>query len=103
MTVSIYGASDDLVEVEGDVREEFSYGDGPGYVALSSGVLLSIEYTRAGIWRIAPVSVPDGVVVAVKQAVSADDDVYSDTATVEGDIAWVAYATEYATRKPVRA
>jgi hypothetical protein len=46
----IYGASDDLVEVEGDVREEFNPGDGPSYLAVSDGTVLRIAYD--GRWRI---------------------------------------------------
>lgn len=55
MEILIYGASDDLVEVEGAIREEFSYGDDEAehdLLAFSDGTLLSIKYANDGCWRI---------------------------------------------------
>jgi hypothetical protein len=52
--ISIYGASDDLVEVEGDVSEEFNHYDSeeePCYLAFSDGTLLKVQYLE-GVWRI---------------------------------------------------
>lgn len=96
MSVTIYGSSDDLIEVEGDVREEFnalSYGcsgDG-GYIATSSGVLVRIDYSESGVWRIAPVSGEASVV----QAPEDDEDNYSDVCTIEGDIKWVVLGSDF--------
>lgn len=51
-TLTIYGASDDLVETEGDVREEFNaYNAGPQYIACSDGTLVRIEYADSGCWE----------------------------------------------------
>jgi hypothetical protein len=51
--IEIYGSSDDLVEIEGGIDEEFpADGAGPHYLAFSDGTLLSIDYGREGIWRI---------------------------------------------------
>lgn len=55
MSLTVYGASDDLVEVEGDVREEFNPGDGPSYLAVSDGTVLRITYD--GQWHISCVAV----------------------------------------------
>lgn len=51
---TIYGSSDDLIELEGDVSQEFGAyercEDGEGFVlALSDGTLLSVRYD--GCWR----------------------------------------------------
>ncbi len=53
--VIVYGASDDLIEVEGAIREEFTANrDGEAnLLAFSDGTLLEVTYTDAGIWRIA--------------------------------------------------
>lgn len=48
----VYGASDDLVELEGCVREELAGGDEPTYVRFTNGTYLKIVYGPEGIWRI---------------------------------------------------
>lgn len=51
--IIFYGASDDLIEIEGDVREEFTaYEPDPDSVlAISDGTLLGVEYDDDGVWR----------------------------------------------------
>lgn len=60
----IYGASDDLIEVEGSVRDEFDapYGRNalvavdahvPG-VQHPVSIRLEVEYDKEGIWRVRP-------------------------------------------------
>lgn len=100
MALLIYGCSDDLVEIEGDISEEFNAYDLKGYLAISNGVLLTVEYTNDGVWafrqlagdtdlvKITPASDPDG---------GRDDDgypTYSDMVTVAGDTAWVTLVKE---------
>lgn len=52
-SVSVRGASDDLIEVEGDLREEFNFYSSEekysGWLAFSDGTLASIAYD--GFWR----------------------------------------------------
>lgn len=88
MGVTIYGASDDLIEIEGDIREEFNALG--GFLAFNDGNVLRIDYTGEGIWRITPTSYGKGEVV-IEQAVSSDDDNYSDRATIEGQLKWVVF------------
>ena len=98
MSIEVYGSSDDLVEIEGDIREEFSLlGDEGGYLAFSNGVVLSVEYGHGGVWRIAPMSAPDDR-VSIVQAPADDDDNYSDRATVRGDVFWVVYGSYFSRR-----
>lgn len=54
--VTIYGASDDLIEIDGDLREEFNaYDEDEGvYVAFSDGTILRVKYDEDGCWRITP-------------------------------------------------
>lgn len=53
-TIKIYGASDDLIEIDGDIREEFNHynEDDPFYLAFSDGTALSINYNNDGFWCI---------------------------------------------------
>lgn len=95
MSVSICGASDDLIEIEGDVREEFTtMADAGALVGASNGALLRIRYTDSGTWRIQPVAGAD--LIDVKQCAEDDEDNYSDVATVAGDIAWVLFGSAWA-------
>jgi len=49
----IYGASDDLIELSGDISDEFDHGhEEPFYMAFSDGTVLSVVYTPEGSWRI---------------------------------------------------
>jgi hypothetical protein len=49
----ISGASDDLIELEGAIEQEFDAdGDKPNYVAFDCGVVLSVDYGGDGIWTI---------------------------------------------------
>lgn len=58
MPITVYGASDDLIEIDGDIREEFPYIEhqstdgGADLIAVSDGTVLRIEFTRAGTWSI---------------------------------------------------
>lgn len=48
----ITGASDDLIEIEGEIREEFSAWECKnGVIACSDGTLLRVSYDENGIWR----------------------------------------------------
>ncbi len=95
-TVTVYGSSDDLIEIDGDVREEFgvpSYNDPTALLAFSDGTVLRITYTADGFWRITPVVVASEY--ELRQATDEDTD-YSDRATLRGDITWVVLGTEIA-------
>lgn len=90
-TLIIYGASDDLIEIEGDVREEFDvYKAGPQHVACSDGSLVRIEYTNKGCWEVRVVKLGNGTNA---QTVPHDNDVtsYTDclTLTASARFKWV--------------
>jgi hypothetical protein len=52
MTTKIYGASDDLIDVEGDVHDEFGSFDSNSIVGCSDGTRLEFEYLMGGLWKI---------------------------------------------------
>lgn len=96
--IKIYGGSDDLIEIEGDLTEEFNIGAGdqqPKLLAFSDGTLLRIVYGDEGIWRITPLVRGSAVYTKEFEATDADGE-YSDVVTLDGDIQWVALASSWA-------
>lgn len=96
----IYGASDDLIEIEGDLTEEFSppgNEEDPSYLAFSDGTVLSIAYT-GGFWRINRVAV-GGATYTKTEGMDEDDD-YSDVAVLDGPITWVVFGRQFEKIKP---
>jgi len=96
----IYGASDDLIEVDGSIREEFSaYDSDPQYLAFSNGVVLKIWYDDEGLWRIQPRA--NHGLVTIDLAIGEDADRredgssgYSDRATIP-DATWVVLGSHF--------
>lgn len=96
--VTVYGASDDLIEVEGDIREEFYITEYKEHIlAFSDGTLLSIEYDRDGMWRIRRLA-KGSATYKHTEATDADKD-YSDTVELDGEIAWVAFGMKWTKRE----
>jgi hypothetical protein len=100
MSVTVYGASDDLIEIEGDIREEFNWipEDGETRVlAFSDGTLLWVLYDADGIWRIG------NMVGGSAKFEKVEGDVEEDTpdkVTLSGvDIKWVVLGEDSAIRK----
>ena len=95
MSITVYGASDDLIEVEGDVEEEFgAYDEDAGLLMVcSDGTVLGIIFDKGGCWRITPRSTGWGIFSKVEASGPEGDD-YSDRVTIEGDIVWVALTSE---------
>lgn len=56
MSTIVHGASDDLIEIDGDIREEFEFlsnGDRDAlYIGFSDGTVLQVRYDNQGCWRI---------------------------------------------------
>lgn len=95
--IQISGASDDLIEIEGDITEEFYAiaDDRPYWLAFSDGTVLSIHYGAEGIWRIAQY-VKGSAKFELTQGTNTDDD-YTDRATLTGDVGWVVYGSQCVT------
>ncbi len=104
MRTIVYGASDDLIEVEGAIREEFNPNysdDGPTYLGFSNGVVLKVEYDDEGTWAIAPRAGHSlvEVVFARGEEQAADKDGcpgYSDKAIISGEVTWVVCGQSWA-------
>jgi len=102
MTTTVYGASDDLIEVAGDIYEEFNpaagHDDGESdLLTFSNGVVLGIRFSDDGIWRIVPITGADKVTIWQCPTDDADDR-YSDRAEVDG-AAWVVCGNRFVKAK----
>jgi hypothetical protein len=88
--VTVYGAFDDLVEIEGDLNEEFnpSY-DGEGMLlAFGDGTVLDVRYDDNGVWRITQREAGSASFEKV-EAPPDDKENYSDRVTLRGELRWV--------------
>lgn len=97
--ITIYGASDDLIEIEGDISEEFPYTDSEDgdVIGLSDGTALRVLFTDGGFWRITPIT-RGAAALRIEQA-DEDGDEYSDRATLDGDVRWVVHGRGIASRQ----
>ncbi|WP_312337184.1 hypothetical protein [Anaerospora hongkongensis] len=96
--LTVTGASDDLLVITGDIREEFNhYGadeDDTGvYLAFSDGTVLKAMYDSDGIWRLNLVS--KGSLYQAKLEGCVTDDT-NDVVTFAEGIKWVVCGTEFA-------
>lgn len=93
ISIKIYGQSDDLIEVEGDLSDEFYAHDGPNFVELSTGDVLCIYYGADGIWRIdhqVDTNTCDVHIETLPDEFEDDDpDPYTEIARILGPIEWV--------------
>lgn len=88
MYITIYGASDDLIEIEGDIQEElifFPDGDESRLLAFSDGTLLRVMYDKDGIWRLTRFA--KGLAEFSKVEGDAEADT-PDTVTLSGVMIW---------------
>ena len=79
--IKIYGASDDLIEIEGDFTEEFDVNfDEITFIGISDGTLLRVSYD--GMWHIIVIRKPVETSINIHRAMNEDDD-YSDIAEID--------------------
>lgn len=86
-TVLVHGQSDDLIEVEGDLREEFSAYDISKYLHFDNGTILKIghDVVKDKGWHIEVVKLGD-VELKYLDPIMHGDDHYSDQLKLIGDI-----------------
>lgn len=93
--LKIYGASDDLIEVESDNQREFHseefQADQTNVLGFSDGTLLEIRYDKWGVWRIT--SVVRGLnFIRIEPA---ETDIKSDYAFIDAhNIEWIILSKE---------
>lgn len=88
--IVIYGASDDLIEVEGSTRDEFyANSDDEGLLRITrdngqgtiEGLMVAVRYEDNGCWSVAPFPLEEGW--PLPWPVSLDLDGYTARLTVE--------------------
>lgn len=91
--IQIYGASDDVVVVKGDITEEFTPSpEGELILGFSTGHAVRIRFTDSGVWRIESCTTPK--LDTLSQAPEGDEDIYSDRATILAPVRWVVAGRE---------
>lgn len=95
MSITVSGASDDTIEISGDIEEEFPWQK-PGYgqpsgdiLAFSDGTVLRITFDPdgSGNWRITPLA-RGTALLTVEQTTGEDS---TDKATLDGEVSWVVH------------
>jgi hypothetical protein len=101
MATNVYGASDDLIEFEGDFTGEVGcYGtddrDKGVLVVMSDGTILEVKYGKhdRGIWEVKLIKSGD-LFIGIKPCDDEDADPYSDVATFKSGIKWAYAATTW--------
>lgn len=99
MSLRVYGCSDDLIELEGDIRDEAGYygsdKDEPAFLFLSDGTVLAIWYGKddRGIWAI---EVRERGTLFERLDPCTDEDAtpYSDVAHFKDGVEWAYFAKD---------
>lgn len=101
--IVLYGASDDLIEVESTSfrDEEFNVNldraSDSVILAVSDGTLLRVRYDEEGIWRFTPVVIGSASVSINHATYDGDNGSYTDRVTLVGDdLHWVMLGTQLA-------
>ena len=101
--ILVSGVSDDLVEIDGDIREEFSYYSDdrePAYLAFSDGTVLRIIYDETGIWKIVQINEGRADVEYDFKATDSDSDKYSDVVALRNEkIDWLMFGSKFIKNK----
>jgi hypothetical protein len=100
MAIEVYGASDDLIAIAGDIVEEVGcYGtddrDKGVLLVFSDGTVAEVKYGKldAGIWGI-QVHIKGTAFVDLETCDDEDADRYSDTLRLGDGVKWVATASD---------
>lgn len=101
--IRVYGASDDLIEVEGYLNDEFPCPKDDedrdrALLAFSTGVVLEVEYGNEGIWRIRQLAGQSDQVILDPNPPE-DGERYSDVAWLREPAEWVVLGTTLVRRR----
>lgn len=89
-TITISGHSDDCIEVDGDVSEEFYAGpDDTAWIRLNCGTIIQVTYDDNGRWRTTIILPTPGFTIDSYYRAPVDDPEdrdYTDKLTISGDL-----------------
>lgn len=98
MSVStrIYGASDDLLEFEGEVEGEVGAYDVERLIVCSDGSVLTAEYGKGplGIWKLTVIN-RGSCFIGLKECLDEDADIDSDVAEFGSGLRWAIVASDW--------
>lgn len=94
MATEVYGASDDLIEIDGDIRAEG--GTDNGMVIFNDGTVLIVSYGKAGqgIWRVECLHAGE-LFDRIEECDDEDAERYSDTAHLKDGAKWAYIAKQF--------
>jgi hypothetical protein len=93
----VYGASDDLIEFDGDVSGEVMIASGPSLLMFSDGTILTINYgdNDLAIWKIV-VLMKGSLFKSVDICTDEDADVYSDVVHFQDGLTMAFHSRDWA-------
>lgn len=91
--VIVFGHSDDLLELEGDICEEIGCYETAVDLLFSDGTMLEAKYSKDGVWEIRIVERGTSK-ITFEPNQGSDSNNYSDKVTLEGNIDWVYHVQE---------
>lgn len=100
MATKVYGYSDDLIELEGDLCEEVNFigkEDGYGcFLGFNDGTMLEVRYGKGsqGIWSVVALS-KGPLFDRIDVCGDENDDAYSDIAYLKDGVTCVYWAREW--------
>jgi hypothetical protein len=105
--IRVYGSSDDLIEIEGDIRAEFcidSGDDDDHFVAFADGTLLRVYYDNRGICHFTVAALGEYTKATITPYLNELVNDYSDVITLDIEKTpkswwWVAYAKQAELKK----
>ena len=86
LKVTVFGYSDDLVEVEGDLSKKWRRGRPQTVLTFGDGSRVGVRYADDGCWKVELLTSGTAKFEKTFTATESDGDHYSDTATLEGDL-----------------
>ncbi len=104
MGTKLYGASDDLIELDGDISEEFSHymagdDDNNRHLAFSDGTLLKVYYDKDSIWRF-PVLIQGSLFdKKIECPFESEENGHSDQVLFKDGLKWVVCGEDFAKSK----
>jgi hypothetical protein len=93
MGTRIYGCSDDLVVLEGDITDEICCCDKDVYLAFTDGTMMSVKYSDGGIWKI-DIKNAGTPIDRYEPCFDADAEIYSDQVWMKDGLKIVMSAIE---------
>jgi hypothetical protein len=92
----LYGASDDCIELEGNINEEFyastnAADDEGDLLTFSCGLVARILFTREGVWRINVLRADLDVEYTLTPCPADDEDNYTDRLEIHSLVRWAVF------------